>query len=60
MNVIIFTNFQMGNFKSVFIGDFKDNSLKSDLNVSLEYLITIFGSPYNVIIQIIDRCSSIR
>src|SRR5699024_6805042 len=57
--MVVLPNFHVGNFKAIFSGDLMDNPFEGDLDPTGKDFVSVFGSPNNVVIKVVDRCSAI-
>src|SRR5699024_4422207 len=57
--MVVHPNFHVGNFKAIFSGDLMDNPFEGDLDPTGKDFVSVFGSPNNVVIKVVDRCSAI-
>src|SRR5699024_6545675 len=55
--MVVLPNFHVGNFKAIFSGDLMDNPFEGDLDPTGKDFVSVFGSPNNVVIKVVDRCS---
>src|SRR5699024_5190710 len=55
--MVVLPNFHVGNCKAIFSGDLMDNPFEGDLDPTGKDFVSVFGSPNNVVIKVVDRCS---